>query len=457
MNKKIAIFTLILFFNLCFLTQIVFAEETLQCRTEGMGKMGFYDAVKFSLENNNDIRALRKNLSATERDIGIERSLLMPKVTFIEGFTSTNNPTDALSLKLNQARANAGDLTLGTLNNPGTVTNFLTSGILAQPIYDRKSMMAIRLAKKEYSANGYAYLRRQEELVEQVAQAYLAVSTDEDYIKVAELALKDAKRHLKTAEDRQKNNSVTSSDILRVKTAVDEKEQKLNSAQRDLKVAKRKLGLLLGLEEAVEISSTVPEIKLQDLDYYRDFAVYRNDIKATEIRVQKAKTKIQSAQADWYPTLNALASYSAYNSSYPFGAQGSNYTAGAIFRWELFDGNKRKYEILKAKDKEAEIKEYLEGLKKTVDFNVYEYYQNVEEHQKNLEFAIAAQKSAEEDTKIIEKRWQDGLVPIVELSDAQAHLNDARYNVIISQFGLTEDLINLIYESGIICQELSPK
>ena len=171
MKKTVVILILILIFNLGICSQRASCEEFLP------NKMDFYDALKYSLEHNNNIRAMRKSLSATERDIGIERSLLMPKIRFHENFSSTNNPTDALAYKLNQARTTANDLTLGTLNYPGSVTNFLTSGVVEQPLYDRKAMIAIKRAKKEYSANGYFYMRKQEELINQVAQVYLSVST----------------------------------------------------------------------------------------------------------------------------------------------------------------------------------------------------------------------------------------------------------------------------------------
>lgn len=451
MMRRFTIFILLLFLNFGIFVLSSSAEDF------SPDKMDFYDAVKYSLEHNNNIRAMRKNLSATERDIGIERSGLMPKIRFNEHFTSTNNPTDALAYRLNQTNATANDLSLETLNHPGSVPNFLTSGIVEQPVYNRRAMVAVKMAKKEYSANGYFYLRAQEELVTQVAFAYLSISTDQEFVKVAELAVADAKAHLKIAEDRNKNNSKFSPDVLRIKTALQEHEQKLITAQRNLKVAKRKLGLVLGLENSIEISNPLPEITLQDMNYYKEFSVYRNDIKATEIRVENAKNNIQLAQSEWYPTFDVLASYSLYNSHFPFGAEGNNYTAGAYFRWNLFDGNKRKYERLKAIDKQAEAKEYLEGLKKTVSFNVYEVYSNVEEHKKNLELAIAARKAAEEDVKLIEKSWRNMLSPLVVLTDAQSHLNEARANVVRCQNDLAEDLINLVFESGITAQELAIK
>lgn len=444
--KKGFILILIIFLQV-FFGQCGFAEEVLQ------NKMNFSEAVKYSLENNNNIRAMRNHLSSTEREIGIARSGLMPKVRVIEGFTVTNNPIESFALKLNQTRATPGDLTFGTLDFPGATTNFLTSGIIEQPLLDRKAMIAIKMAKKEYSANGYTYLRKQEELVSQVAQAYLGVVMAQGLQEVAEKGLKDAESNSVFAEEKYKKNKGDYPDILRIKTDVEEHKENLISAKRKLGIAKRNLGLVLGIQDSVEISSAIPNIKLQDINYYKDFAVYRNDVKATEIRVQNAKNNVQYEQADWYPTLNAIASYNFYNQSYPFGGQGNNYMAGAVFKWEAFDGNKRKYEILKAKDREAEEKEYLAGLKKTVDFKIYEAYTSVEELQENLKIAIEAKKLAEEGAVLIAKRWQKALDPIEALMGALDAVDLARTNLVKCQNDLTLALVSLTYESGIIAQE----
>jgi len=461
MKQGILLLLSIFLLQIAFLGQKTFAQEVLGqsvSTNEFLAyKMDFATAIRYSLEHNDNIRAMKKGLSATERDIGIERSKILPKFRFNENFVSTNNPTDALSYRLNQARATPNDLTIETLNHPDSVTNFLTAGVLEQKFLDKKSMIEIKMAKKAYSANGYTYLREQENLVNQVAHAYLRVSSDEELIKVTKQSIKETKEHLDVAETRLKNKIGLEADVLRARSALREKEEKLNTYQKNLNVDKRHLGLLLGLESFIEISNTIPEMQLKDLNYYKSFSVYRNDIKATEIRVQNAKNNIDAAHADWYPTLTGLGSYSFYNSNYPFGGQGNNYTVGAFFKWEPLDGNKRKYEILKAKDKEAEAKEYLEGLKKEVDFRVYESYSNVEDHQKNLELAIMAQKEAEEDVKHVEKQWENSELPHVALVDAQINLDKARENVVNTKFDLKEDLITLDNESGIIYEELALK
>jgi outer membrane protein TolC len=430
---------------------------TFTPRAYAQEKLNFIDAIKCALQNNNELNAMKSALSANEREIGIAKSNLMPKIRANEDFVSTNNPAQVFALKLNQTRLTSSDFAgaPSSFNNPGNITNFLTAVTLDQSVYNRKSNIALAMAKKEYSAQGYTYLRKQEELVNKVAQTYLMVNTAQEFVKVTSQGVADAKEHLRIAQIRYKNELGLYSDILRAQTAVTEAEQRYISAGKNLNIAKRALGLLVGKAESVEVSDSVPGFTLRNIDYYNGTAPCRNDIKAMEINVENSKNNIKLANADIFPTLNAVASYNLYQNNFPFGAEGNNYIAGAFLNWSAFDGNKRKYEVLKAKDKETEAKEYLEGLKKVVSFKVYESYENVEEANKNLELAISALKAAEEGTRLVQKRWESSLSPFVDLMDAQTNLDRARANVIKSNNDLKSALINLSFESGIITKELA--
>lgn len=418
--------------------------------------ISFKEAIAIALENNHELKGMKNSLNASESDIGISRSYLMPKVSVGEDFVTTNNPAQVFALKLNQTRLTSTDFANapGSFNNPGNITNFLTYGLIQIPVYNKASLEALKMAKIQYSANGYVYLRKQEELVKNVSQAYLQIGTAQEYIKVAEQGLKEASEHLRIAQVRYKSELGLYSDVLRAKTEVSEAEQKLITANKNFKVAKRALGLLLGTKNSIEISNVTPVLDLKTIDYYQGFMALRSDIKAMEANVQNAKNGIKLAQADWFPTLNLNASYNLYNNSYPFGAEGNNYIAGAFFKWDAFDGNKRKYETIKAKYKTKEAEEYLESLKNAVDFKVFEAFLSVEEANKNFELSQVALKSAEEGERLVMKRWQASLSPFVDVLDSQTNLDRARANLIKSSNDLKAQLIALYFESGVIKEEL---
>ncbi len=418
--------------------------------------LGFKEAILIALENNSELKGMDAALSASEKDIGISRSYLIPKISVGEDFVTTNNPSQVFALKLNQRRFTSADLSGAprTFNNPGNITNFLTYALIEVPVYNKPTIEALKIAKTQYTANAYVYARKQEELIKNVAINYLQIGTAQEYVKVAEQGLKDAKEHLRIAETRYKSELGLYSDVLRAKTEVSEAEQRLISANKNLNVAKRSLGFLLGTKESVEISNVTPVLDLKVIDYYKDYMLQRNDLKALEINVENARNGVRFAQADWFPTLNLNASYNLYQNNYPFGAEGNNYIAGAFLRWNVFDGMKRNYETKKAKDKVKEAEFYLESLKNAIDFKVFESFAGVEEANKNYELAQISTKWAEEGDRLVEKRWKSSLSPFVDVLDAQTNLDRARANLVKSSNDLKAQLITLYFESGVLRQEL---
>lgn len=417
----------------------------------------FKEAIIIALENNSEIMAMQAGLSASEKDIGITRSYLLPKIRIGEDFIVTNNPAQVFALKLNQKRLTSADFAgaPGTFNNPGSITNFLTYGLIEIPVFNKASFVALKMAKVQYSANAHVYMRKQEELIKNVAQNYLQIGTAQEFVKVAEQALKDTQEHFRIANVRYKSELGLYSDVLRAKTEVSEAEQKLVTANKNLNVAKRSLGFLLGTKQSVEISNETPILDLKEIDYYKDLMLQRNDLKALEINVQNAKNGVRLAQADWFPSLNLNASYNLYQNSYPFGAEGNNYVMGAFLHWDLFDGAKRNYAARKAKEQVKEAGFYLESLKNAIDFKVFEAFAGVQEANKNFELAQITLQWAEEGNRLVTKRWQASLSPFVDVLDSQTNLDRARANLVKSGNDLKAQLITLYFESGILKQELA--
>jgi outer membrane protein TolC len=129
----------------------------------------------------------------------------------------------------------------------------------------------------------------------------------------------------------------------------------------------------------------------------------------------------------------------------------------AFLRWNLFDGARKEYERAKAKHQAAAIEEQLEGLKKTVSFNIYEAYLGVEEAKKKVELAESALKTAEEGRRLVKRRYENSLSPLVDLLDAQLNLDRARANLTVSKNEYHLALARLNFASGTILQDLEVK
>ena len=411
-------------------------------------------AVEQAFESNHEIAAFKNSLAAHKEDIGIAQSNLMPKLSLEERFLRTNNPTYVFMSKLNQGRFTAEDFSIDFLNDPGPESDFQTSIAVFQPLLAMQASIGIDMSETAYAAKKEEYYRKQEELALQVAQAYLMAQMAEEYINVAKQGVADASEHLRIARLSYKNGLGLYADILRATTAVTEAEQKLVSAEKNLKVAQRSLGLLLGREESINTDADDLDITLRDLDYYTASALTRRDIQSMQLHFENAQNNLKLNKAAYFPTLGVGSAYQLNDEDVPFGSDGESWQVFALFKWELFDGSKRHHEKQKAQFQIAETRENLARLMDAASFQVFESFLGVEEAGKNAELARAALTTAEEGQRLVTIRYENSLSPLVDLLDAQMSLDQARTNVLMREKEQQIATLMLCFESGIILQEL---
>lgn len=444
-------FRIFIFFSFLISFLILGAAQNINADEK---QVSLSDAIRIALENNHEVLAFKSSLSAQKEDIGISRSFLLPKITFEERYMKTNNPTYSFMARLNQERFSQSDFAISSLNNPDPVNDFQTSLSFEQPLFVRKAHIGLDMSKTEFSAKSEEFIRKREEIAFKVVQTYMMVHTAKKYVKVSEKAVEDAKEHLRIAELRYKAGLGLYSDALRASTAVTDAEQRLVSAQKNLNVAKRALGLLLGMSESVDSIDETLEFTVTGIDYYTNAAMSRKDIKSLELRYENAKNNVKLAESGYFPAIGIGGSYQLNDHRRPLGSEGDSWQITAFLKWELFDGTKREYERSKAKYKAAETEEYLNGLKKAVAFKVYEAFLGVKEARKNVELSRAALKTAEEGKRLVKIRYENALSPIVDLMDAQVSLDHARANLVAKENEYRIAVVNLSYESGTILKDL---
>ncbi|MCJ7604168.1 MAG: hypothetical protein MUO63_22045, partial [Desulfobulbaceae bacterium] len=98
--KKAVIFLLgVVFCNATFLPPAVGSEQSISLR----------EAILTSFTNNHELKGGQSRLEASQADIGIARSSLLPSVVIEEKYLRTANPTYTFMSKLNQERFTARD------------------------------------------------------------------------------------------------------------------------------------------------------------------------------------------------------------------------------------------------------------------------------------------------------------------------------------------------------------
>ncbi len=433
---------------------VIFVLSTLSTALAQERVLSLREALEYSMGGNPELRAGAENLLAQKEDIGIARSFLLPKLNFEERFMRTNNPVYVFMSKLNEERFTMQDFAIDSLNHPQAVNDFQTALSFEQAVFAPKANIGIDMARKEFAAKGDELGRKKEDVAFRVFKAYLGVQTAKSYVRAAEKGVDDAREHARIADARFRSNLGLLADTLRAKVALSSAEERLVSAKKNLDVAKRALGLALGLSESIDVAAERPAFQVRPIEYYYESSLSRKDLKSLETKRDNARNMLRMANAGYLPVVGVGGTYQLNDHNRPFGSEGDSWQVGAFLRWELFDGAKREHERQKAKHKIAESDEYLNGFKKELSFNVFEAYLGVEASKKGVDLANAAVESAEEGRRLVRLRYENSLSPMVDLLDAQASLDASRADAIEKESAYLTAIANLDFQSGTILKDL---
>lgn len=411
------------------------------------------EAVALAMKGNPELIATENATEASKRGVGAARSYLLPKIRLEERYMKTDNPMYAFGSKLNQERIAATDFNPDLLNDPDAVDDFQTTISVEQALFAPEAYMGLKMAKKEAEASGYDFQRKKEEVTLNVITAYMNVLTSRNYVEAAQKGLEDTREHARIAKARYNAGLGQYSDTLRTEVSVRQAQERYLKALKGRKLAGRMLSLLMGLDAPVDVSGEGIELNVKELEEYLAAAHQRFDLKAMKSRVENASNNVKMTKARYLPIVGIGGTWQTNSETEAFGSDGQSYTVMAFLKWDIYDGGMKRAQRLKAGASRREAESYYEGLKKKVDFEVYEAYLELEESQQSLELAQSREDLAKENGRLITSRYENSLATVVELLDAQSALNAARAGVVEKRNNYTIAIARLKYASGILYRE----
>jgi outer membrane protein TolC len=422
---------------------------------EAAGPYTLREAVMAALEDNPRLKAMQSGLDASTEGVGEARSHLMPKLTVEERYMRTTNPTYAFMSKLNQANITAADFSPTLLNEPDAMGDWQTSVSIEQAVFARPAMIGLSMARAGVEVARLEYERARDAVALDVIRAYLRVKTAQGYMEAARQGLADAEEHHRVALTRERSGLGQHSDVLRTDVSVKEGQEGLSKATKALELARRSLGLMIGLDGPADVETGEPVdldamIGSRTLDEYLSARSGRADLEAMRGRVNIARKSLDMEGSRHWPVVGVGATYQANAEDAPFGSDGDGYMLMAFMRWEIYDGGQTIAARARARHQVTEAEHYLDGLERESEYRVHEAYLELEEARRGFDLARARLALADEVRRIMVTRFENSLASVVELLDSQSALNSARAAVVEERNLVRIAEAELLHASGIL-------
>jgi len=398
----------------------------------GPPSLSLSEAIHLAVKENPYSQAAAFSVAASAAQVTQARSGFLPQISLSEAYNQTNNPMWAFGTKLNQEIIAAADFNPALLNDPDTISNFVTTVSLEWPLFDfARSWIPWQQAKQNLAATRSTAERTRQETIARVAIAYTGLLLTREHLNVVRQALQTARAHLKMVDARFKNGFVVKSDLLRAQVHIAEMEQIRFQTESDLEIARANLNAAMGVSIdrrfTIVGSLTQTENPQGNLEERVATALAsRPDLLTARYREEMARNDIRKSNAAHLPSVHLVGNYEM--NSEDLGDVGENYTLGAVMRLNLFSGNR-----LSARTKEAKAVLGSAGaMRKALDAGIRvetrQAFSQAQSAWNRIQVAEATVAQAEEGLRIVRNRYESGLFTIVRLLDAETVLQQSHMN-----------------------------
>lgn len=424
---------------------------------QGYSLLTLSEAISAALQDNPEIQAARHELDGATSQIAQARSGLLPQVYVSESYSYTNSPLWAFGTKLNQGAIAATDFIPDRLNDPDAIGNYATALSLSWNLFDGgRTWIGWQQSKQSREATDLGLQRTEQQVIAQTAKAYVGALLAVENRKVVVQALDTARAHASVVANRFKSGLAVKSDLLRAQVRIADLEQQLFQAESQILVAQAMLKAVMGRSDDSPLSLMTPFTKCvpiaDGLDQWVAKALdQRPELKELEIRRAMAAKEIAKARSGHWPSLAVQGSYEI--NSEDFSDTADNYTIGAVLKLNLYSGWRISAQTAAAKSQAAKVDSLRSGFALNVRVETQQAFYQAQSAWQSIAVAEGAVTQADEGMRIVANRYENGLLTIVDLLDAQVALQEACTRHFKAMHDYKVARINLALASGTITKD----
>jgi len=400
---------------------IITTREAKAQATEGK-RLLLKEAVSAALEHNATLKVSGLETRISQSNYRQMNAVLLPHIEASYAAMTTNNALNAFGFKLQQENVSAADFNPVLLNNPGRVEDFGAKIEIQQPLLNVDRMYQRAAAGKQQELYRYKQQRTREYVQFDVQKTYLDLQLAYSSVAVLEESLRYARQIETNTRNYFIQGLIKKSDLLNVQVNVATVESHLAKAKSLVSGASDALALAMGDEPgAVYLTDSLSMQQNEVGAVAAQVAPDRSDLMAMKKAVEATRLMEQSEKMALLPRINAFGNFQTNDAKYD-GFNANSYLVGMKLSWTLFDGSKTLHAInaRKAERRKLEVQLKQQQDQSQTELNKAHRDRLVLLSELNRQNLTVQQ--AQESLRILQDRYNEGLVSTTDLLMAHAQL-----------------------------------
>ncbi len=409
--------------------------------------VSFEEAVRTALSNAREVRLAAHEVRIRTEGRTVAAARRLPRVDASTDYTSLSEPPSAFILG-NEIQTAERNVWRARVTAEQTIFDFGRT----------RSRVDQADARIDNAARLEGLARERQAL--EVISAFLSAKRAEELRQVAEESLATAKDHRRVAGDQYEFGVVAKNDVLAADVQVANAESALIVAENRADLSRSRLALRMGYPGDRSIAPApgpfpVPPESVPPLsESLRAALEKRNELRAQDAVVREGEAAVSAARTEFTPTFFGQGGYSyETNELNPHKSVFSILIGGKM---NLFSGFADDASLRQALATVDRRKDALGKLRDEVALDVKAAHLFVAEAEKRKAVAVVAVARAEENLRIQNDRYKEGLAISTEVLDAQTLLTRAKVDLQNASYDLFEARYGLLAARGELLEFLAP-
>lgn len=403
------------------------------------------EALDATLSSNKEIVMASLDEESAASRFKQTNAVFLPQINLSYSALSTNNPLNAFGFKLQQQSISPSDFNPELLNNPSATQNFMTKAEWKQPLLNMDMLQMRKAANQQVDIYAFKTKRTKEYLVFEVQKAYAQLQLAHQAKTVLEEALATVNSIYTSTNNRFEKGLLQKTDVLNVQVQVTTMESNLSAAESNVQNVSDYLSLLMGKQPGALY--TVDAIQKMSPTENADIQIPANraDFQAMQAAIAAQDMMVSSGKMSYLPKLNAFGEY-LLNDKDAFGFGSDSYLVGAQLSWTIFNGTATQNKIAEHRIERNKMTEQLNYQKEQSQLELNKTLRQMQDARFSLQQHEIAVNQATEALRILQNRYQQGLVSTNDILQSQTLLSQQKLNYAqaIFQFNTTQAYLEFL-------------
>jgi len=400
------------------------------------------DCIELALRNQPSIRAARQNVNAGRGRETQARSSYFPQLSASTGYSENHVLGGAFGGSITKSYTTTLSMDL-LLYDFGRTGNALDA-----------AEWSTRSVERELD-------RTAQEVVLSVKQAYYALLAAKNLVGVAERRIEQSESRLKQAEAFFHAGSKPRFEVTRAEVDMNSARLGLINARNNVRIQTIVLNNAMGMPpgQAIEIEARIPEVPaVPGLEEAQAEALKnRPEMLRAEADIEAARARMRAEQANYLPTLSAGGAYNWANGTQEMGELNgillggdveNSWNAGVTLTLPLFQGGLTRGRVAEAKANLLAVEVQRDTVRQTVLLEVNQSYADLESAKTRISVMESSLQKARESLDLAQGRYQAGVGPSLEVTDAQVAAVQAETDHVQAQYDYQLSVARLLKAMG---------